>query len=459
MPETICIVDDHLETREALVDILTRQGYEALPAANGAEFLEILKNNELDLVLADLILPDVSGLELLRKCQEVDTELQVIMVTGYGTVETAVEAMREGAFHYLAKPVKPAELKALVKKALSVRQLALENKSLRTRIGEKFAFENIIGSGASMERVFELVGRVAPTKSIVLISGESGTGKEVIANCLHENSRRSRGPYIKVNCAAIVETLLESELFGHVKGSFTGAVRDKKGKFQAAHGGTIFLDEIGEMSLTTQTKLLRVLQESEVERVGAVGPEKVDVRVLAATNKDLQEQVEKGLFREDLYYRLKVVTINLPPLRDRRQDIPLFVERFLEEFNKTHGRNVKKLTPAAMDVLRRYHWPGNVRELRNLIEGAIVTSAEDTIDVDTLPADIMIALEKGQPFGVPVGMTLEEVETEMIKKTLDMTEGNRTKAAKILGVSLRTLQRKLKTMNEDGELAKGPEPV
>jgi len=445
MAETVCIVDDHRETREALVDILEREGFETVAAAGGAEFLELLGVREMDIVLADLILPDVSGLELLRRCHDVDPDVQVIMITGYGSVETAVEAMRQGAFHYVAKPVKPAELKALVRKAAAVRRLALENRALRSRIGERFAMPNIVGSGPAMERVFELVRRVAPTKSLVLITGESGTGKEVIANCLHENSRRAAGPYIKVNCAAIVETLLESELFGHVRGSFTGAVSDKKGKFQAADGGTIFLDEIAEMSLTTQTKLLRVLQESEVERVGDVAPEKVDVRVVAATNKDLNDMVAKGLFREDLYYRLKVVNIALPPLRERLQDVPVFVDRFLGEFNALHGRSVKGVTPAAMDVLRHYHWPGNVRELRNTLEGIIVTMAGDVIDVAELPAELAAAAGDRCTFGVPVGLTLAEVEREMIRRTLESTQGNRTQAARLLGVSLRTLQRKLKS--------------
>ena len=446
MSNTILIADDESSTREALQDILRREGYQVFTAANGQECLTLLTTRDVDLILADLIMPEVNGLEILKSAQRQDPTLKVILITGYGTVETAVDAMRQGAYHYLTKPVKPKELKELVRRALGEQLLQRENQALKSRLDERFGFENVIGNSPAMERILELVRRIAPTRATVLVTGESGTGKELVAACIHQNSPRRKGPFIKVNCAAIVETLLESELFGHVAGAFTGAIRDKEGKFEAADGGTLFLDEVAEMSITTQAKFLRVLQEGEFERVGDVKVRKMDVRVLAATNKNLENLVAAGKFREDLYYRLKVVRVELPPLRERRHDIPLFVDHFLRELAERDGRKVDGLTPAVMEKLTFYPWPGNVRELKNALEGMVVTTAHRILDVSDLPSEILTYREPASNLQVPVGATLEDIEKEMIRRTMASTEGNRTKAAKMLGVSLRTLQRKLKVM-------------
>lgn len=451
MKQKIVIVDDDTNTREALCDILERQGYEVEAYSKGRQFFKDCSLDEVALVLTDLVMPDVTGMKILEHCLAFDTDLPVIMITGYGTVETAVEAMQSGAFHYLTKPVKPSELKALVARAASVRTVVLENRNLRSRVGERFGFSNIIGSSKIMEAVFEKVQKVAPTNSLVLISGDSGTGKELIANCIHENSRRAKGPYIKVNCAAIVESLLESELFGHKKGSFTGALADRTGKFEAGSGGTIFLDEISEMSMTAQSRFLRVLQESEIEPVGGVHPRKIDVRVIAATNRNLAEEVKKGIFREDLYYRLKVVQITLPPLRERTEDIPVMVTKFISEFNKLHNRTIEGISKDALASLRMYSWPGNVRELRNMIEGMVVITSNRVIEVDDLPSEVSTGSELPLNIQLPVGHTLNEVEETLIRQTLEVTGGNRTRASDILGISLRTLQRKIKLLTGKGD--------
>lgn len=451
MKQKIIIIDDDTSTREALCEILERQGYEVEAYSKGREFLKDCSLDDVALVLTDLVMPDVTGMKILDHCLAFDADLPVIMVTGYGTVETAVEAMQNGAFHYLTKPVKTSELKALVARAASVRTVVLENRNLRSRVSERFAFSNIIGSSKVMESVFEKVQKVAPTNSLVLISGESGTGKELIANCIHENSRRAKMPYIKVNCAAIVESLLESELFGHKKGSFTGALADRTGKFEAGSGGTIFLDEISEMSITSQSKLLRVLQESEIEPVGDVHPRKIDVRVVAATNKNLAEEVKNGTFREDLYYRLKVVQITLPLLRERTEDIPLMATKFISEFNNLHNRNIEGISKEALATLRMYSWPGNVRELRNMIEGIVVITSNKVIEVDDLPSEVSAPSNRPLNLQLPVGHTLGEVEETLIRQTLKATGGNRTRTSDILGISLRTLQRKIKLLTGKGE--------
>ncbi len=450
----ICVVDDDAASREALAEMLEKEGYNVFTAPDAASCLSLMEQKSLDAVVADLVMPRMTGIELLRRCKELDPAVVVIMVTGYGSVETAVDAMREGAFHYLTKPIRPGYLRELLRKALAHRRLIEENERLKDELRARETTSSITGTGPKMQRILELVQRVAPTTSTVLITGESGTGKEVIADAIQACSSRSDAPYVKVDCAALMDSLLESELFGHVKGAFTGAYRDKPGKLELADGGTILLDEIGEMSLATQTKLLRFLQDGTVERVGDTRRRKLDVRVIAATNKNLEEAVERGEFRKDLYYRLKVVRLELPPLRERREDIPLLVERFLDEFSRLHGRRIEGVSPEAMEMLRLYSWPGNVRELRNCMEGLVVTSVSSTIGVEDLPSEIREAVRGGSAagFNLPVGMTLEDVEKEMIRQTLESTGWNRTRAARILGVSLRTLQRKIKQIfGDDGK--------
>jgi DNA-binding NtrC family response regulator len=457
MASTILVVDDERSTREALQEILQKEGYEVLAAPGGKECLGLLDGKDVDVVVADLIMPGVNGLELLRQAQTLDPTIKVILVTGYGTIETCVDAMRQGAYHYLTKPVKPKELKELIRKAVTEQRLERENQALKSRLDEKYGFESIIGNSPPIQRILDLVRRIAPTRSTVLITGESGTGKELLASCLHQNSPRRKAAFIKVNCAAIVENLLESELFGHVQGAFTGAIRDKEGKFEAADGGTIFLDEVGEMSLATQAKFLRVLQEGEIERVGDVNTRKVDARVLAATNKNLEQAVGDGTFRQDLYFRLKVVRVETPPLRDRREDIPLFIDHFLSDLARTHGRKMEGIAPPVMERLLLYPWPGNIRELKNVLEGMVVTTANTSLQMEDLPPEIANFRESASRLQVPVGATLEDIEKEMIRRTMASTHGNRTRAAKMLGVSLRTLQRKLKLMygeevgGEEGE--------
>ena len=458
---TILVADDERSTREALDDILKREGHQVRAVASGSAALDALAAGGIDVVVADLIMPEINGLEILRRALEKDPHVKVILVTGYGTVETAVDAMRQGAYHYLTKPVKPAELKEQIKRAVEARRLerekeALEqeNHALKSRLDEKFGFENVVGSSPAIRKVIDQVRRVASSRSTVLLTGDTGTGKELIAACIHQNSPRAKGPFIRMNCGAIVESLLESELFGHVAGAYTGAIRDREGRFEAAHGGTILLDEIDKTSLATQAKFLRVLQEGEIERVGEVKVRKVDVRVIAATNRNLEDLVKKGEFREDLFYRLKVVRIDLPSLRDRREDIPLFVDHFLKELSRVHGRRVTAVSPEVMERFMIYPWPGNVRELKNVTEGMVVMSQAPVLTYEDLPPEIAAHKESPSRLQVPVGATLDDIEREMIRRTMANTQNNRTRAAKMLGVSLRTLQRKLKRM--DGEEA-GPD--
>jgi len=362
-------------------------------------------------------------------------------------VNTAVDALKSGAYDYLTKPLDTEELKILMSKALRYRELEQENLYLKERVGARFDFANIIGRSESMKQLFETIGLVAPTEATVLVTGESGTGKELIANAIHQNSRRKQMPFIKVNCAALPETLLESELFGHEKGAFTGAVAKKKGRFQLAHSGSIFLDEIGDMRPTTQAKILRVLQEREFEPLGSTQTLRVDTRVIAATNRDLVENMQEGYFREDLFYRLNVVTLRVAPLRDRRDDIPLLADFFLKRYAEKNRRLIKGFTPRAMDLLMRHTWPGNVRELENVVERGVIMTRGDTISPTDFPdalKEFEDATQEETRVDLTPGRSLKDVEREMIIRTLEEADGNRTHAAKILGISRRTLQLKLK---------------
>ncbi|NJD39728.1 MAG: sigma-54-dependent Fis family transcriptional regulator [Geobacter sp.] len=449
----ILVIDDDEPGRQVMELLLKKAGYAALSAGDGAGGIALVKEGRADLVLVDLFLPDRSGIEILREIRQVAPELEVVVITGHASAETAVQAMKEGAFDYITKPVNFEELKIVIAKAREKQRLTLENVYLRKQLQARFEFKNIIGNSPAMQRVFERMQRIAKTDSTVMILGESGTGKELVARALHYNGRRKSHPFVAVNCGAIPETLLESELFGHAKGAFTGAVRDKVGKFEAANHGTIFLDEIGTMPMQLQSKLLRVLQEQEVERVGGTKTIKLDVRVISATNADLEEQVRLGSFREDLYYRLNVIPVNLPPLRERREDLLPLVSHFMEKFCRLMGRPVMTIGKSALDALERYRWPGNVRELENLVERLTALTEHDLIAVDDLPGEMVEALQPQQgiclelsPDGIDLPGALEELERKLIVKALQMSGNVKARAAILLGLNRTTLVEKMKRL-------------
>lgn len=447
----ILVVDDEESIREFFEIMLKREGYEVLTAANGREGLETLKKHQVDLVISDIQMPEMSGLEMLTSVKELDPETLFIMITAFGSTETAVEAMKLGAYDYVQKPFKIDEVKIIIKQALEKRSLKLENQQLKKELGTKYAFDNIIGGAPPMLRIYEMVKRVANTKSSVLITGESGTGKELIARAIHYNGPLKDKPFVTVNCGAIPENLMESEMFGHKKGSFTGAIADKKGLFEVANGGTIFLDELGELPLTMQVKLLRVIQEGTFKRVGGTDDINVDVRVISATNKNLEAEVKSGNFREDLFYRMNVIQIHCPPLRERKEDITMLANHFLDKFSKVLGMSVKKISNEAMDVLKRYHYPGNVRELENIVERTVALEPGTSILPESLPRHL---LEVQQPVGQldankieiddQKGIELEKLvadfERTLLIKALQTTGGVKKKAAKLLGISFRSMR-------------------
>lgn len=442
MKFTILVIDDEKNIRTGLAAALELDGYEVLMAADGTEGLDIALHNEVDLVITDLRMPGVSGEEVLRRVTTETPGIPVIVLTGHGTVENAVEAMRSGAYDFLTKPLNLDRLSLLVKRALQNRELILQHRELEREMENKKSFEHIIGKSPAMNKVFDVVKRVAPTKASVLITGESGVGKELIANALHNLSPRKDNPFIKVHCAALAETLLESELFGHEKGSFTGAVARKRGRFELAHGGTIFLDEIGEIDQSTQIKILRVLQEKKFERVGGEETLEVDVRVITATNRDLEKEIADGRFREDLFYRLNVVRIHVPPLRERKDDIPLMMASFIHEFAEENGKKIEGIDPRARSALYAYDWPGNVRQLRNCIESAVVMTSGKVITLDDLPPSIRSG-EETLSIHIPVGVTMAEAEKQVILQTLSAQNGNKSKTAEVLDIGRKTLHRKL----------------
>ena len=446
MKTRILVVDDEASHLQMLDAVLSAEGYEIHKAGDGREAIGLVEERFYDLLLMDVRMSKVGGIEALKAIKKISPGIPVIIMTAYASVNTAVDALKSGAYDYLTKPLDIEELKILVKKALHHRKLEQENVYLKERLGDRFDFSNIIGRSPAMRDLFETIALVAPSEATVLIAGESGTGKELIANAIHQNSPRTNRPFIKVNCAALPETLLESELFGHEKGAFTGALARKQGRFQLAHTGSIFLDEVGEMTPTTQTKILRVLQEREFEPLGSTQAVKVDTRVIAATNKNLLEEIEQGNFREDLYYRLNVVTLQVPSLRERRDDISLLADFFLKQYAEKNRRLIKGFTPRAMDLLMRHSWPGNVRELENVVERAVIMARGDLISQAELPDTIRgldVEMEKPE-MDLSSGRSLKEVERDMILRTLEDTGGNRTRTAEILGISRRTLQLKLK---------------
>ena len=443
----ILVVDDEVNARTALAELLRDEGFEVETAADAFKALGKYDAFSPHLVLTDLKMPGMDGIELVRKIQAMEDPAAMVVMTAFGAVQSAVEAMRAGAVEYLTKPLNFEELLVVVDRVLETQALKAETRRLRQRLRDKLAPRNIVGSSPAMHRVFEIVDQVAPSKSTVLITGESGTGKELIASAIHQRSARAGGPFIKLHCAALAENLLESELFGHERGAFTGAVARRDGRFQLADGGTLFLDEIGEISPSLQVKLLRFLQEHEFERVGSGQTIRVDVRVIAATNRNLAEEVARGRFREDLFYRLNVVAVELPPLRDRRSDIPTLAKFFVDRYAKDNGRTIEGLSSDALDVLTAYDWPGNVRELENAIERAVVMAPGPLIERRHLPASVRPSqrAEGGAP-PIP-GSTLAEIERYAILETLRATGGSTSKAAEALGISVRTVQYRLHEYN------------
>ncbi len=446
MKPRILVVDDESSHRQMIEAVLSAEGYEISQADDGQTAIVAVEDRFYDLVIMDIRMPKISGIEALKKIKAISPGIPIIIMTAYASVGTAVEALKAGAYDYLIKPLDIEELKILVAKALRFRQLEQENVYLKERLNDRFDFSKILGRSPAMNSLFETMALVAPSEATVLIVGDSGTGKELIASAVHQNSPRKDRPLIKVNCAALPETLLESELFGHEKGAFTGAIARKQGRFQLAHKSSIFLDEIAEMAPATQAKILRVLQEREFEPVGSSQTFKVDTRIIAATNKNLEEEIKAGRFREDLYYRIKVVTLVVPPMRERRDDIPLLADFFLKQYAEKNKRPIKGFTPRAVDLLMRYDWPGNVRELENVVERAVIMARGDMITPLEFP-DVLQDLDeeaKASPLALTAGRSLKEVEKVMILRTLEETGGNRTHAARSLGISRRTLQLKLK---------------
>ncbi len=449
----ILIVDDEEVLQDVLTSLLRGEGYETVSARSGEEGLEVLRQGDVDLVLLDLMLPGMSGQEVLQQIRKEDPGQVVVVITAYSSVESAIDAMREGAFHYIPKPFKNEEVLLTVRQGLEQRRLKKENRTLRDQLQQRYAFDNIIGKSKAMQKVFDLIRLAAPAKSNLLILGESGTGKELVAKSIHLNSRRSDGPFVTVNSGSMPPDLLESNLFGHERGAFTGAVTAKKGLFEAADGGSIFFDEIGNIPIDTQSKLLRVIQEKEFMRLGGVETLTADVRIIAATNADLEATVQDGSFREDLFYRLNVITVNLPPLRDRPEDIPLLARAFLEKFCDENEKRLDGISSEAMELLMDYHWPGNVRELENVIERAVVLSTGDVVDVELLSPAVRQKRGEGDfdetlpPEGLPLKEAVANYERRMIVRALQASGGVQKKAAEMLKVKPTTLHEMMKRLS------------
>jgi DNA-binding NtrC family response regulator len=438
----LLVVDDEKNIREGLAVALEMEGYEVVSAADGEEGWKRFEKGDIDLVITDLRMSGMSGEELQRKIVAEVPGFPVIILTGHGTVENAVAAMRSGAYDFLTKPVNLDHLSMLVKRALANLELSLKHKNLEDELAKNNQFKTMIGSSAAMRQVVDMISRAAPAKASVLITGESGVGKELVADALHELSPRKGKPLVKVHCAAIPSTLIESELFGHEKGAFTGALSRRRGRFELANEGTLFLDEIGEIEQNIQIKLLRVLQERKFERVGGEETIETDVRIIAATNRDLKAETEKGAFREDLYFRLNVVNIRVPPLRERKEDIPLLLNAFLREFSRENGKQIEGFDEKARAAVYNYDWPGNVRELRNCVESAVVMVKGNVITESDLPPTVSMRKDE-QWIRIPFGTNMEESERLIIQNTLDYYKGNKSKAADILGIGRKTLHRKL----------------
>jgi two-component system, NtrC family, response regulator HydG len=452
----VLVVDNDIVHARTMGEALGKLGLDVTVVGSGGEGGKRIEQEIFDVVVTDLMMNDIGGLEILARAKRASVDTEVIVVTGHGTIPSAVLAMQQGAFTYLQKPLDLGHLRAAVEKASEGVRLKRQNLELNRRLDEKFGFEGVIGSSPPMLALVERMKRIAPTDATVLIQGETGTGKELVAQAIHQNSSRKAKPFVALNCAALSENILESELFGHVKGAFTDASTDRVGKFEYAHGGTLFLDEVGDMPLATQIKLLRVLESAEITRVGSNTPVRVNVRILSATNRNLEDAIAAGVFRSDLYHRLKVVTVPIPPLRARAGDIPLLIEHFVKQFAKRHGKAVKGVSLPARVKLGSYPWPGNVRQLRNVVESMVVVDCDEMLDVDDLPLELepdlpatMVAGPVTMEAGLAalVGKPLEEIERIFITETLRLTGGNREQAAALLGIGERTLYRKIKEYN------------
>jgi two-component system, NtrC family, response regulator HydG len=449
-PATLLVADDDPGLRESLERTLTREGYRVVLASDGRAALERVQAGGVDLIVTDLRMPGLTGLELLRAAKAIMPDVDVILLTAFGTVEEAVKAMKDGAYDFLTKPFRREQLIKLVDKALERRDLIEQNKALKKQLEDIRAKGQMIGSSPAYRRMVSLVEQIADSSATILIQGESGAGKELVARTIHERSGRRAGPFVAVNCAALPETLLESELFGYEKGAFTGAVGRKEGRFELAGGGTLFLDEVGDLSLVTQPKILRVLQEGEFERLGGTRTIQVDVRIVAATNQDLAEMVKDKRFREDLYYRLNVITVRVPPLRERHEDVRLLAQHYLRVYAAKNGRKLEGFSNEALERLESYKWPGNVRELENLIERMVLLARKDRIDAEDLPEEV--AGVKRPPRDAIlelIGTPLAEIEQRLLDETLRITGGNKTQAAKLLGIDVRTVARKLERREDD----------
>jgi DNA-binding NtrC family response regulator len=452
--EKILLIDDSLEILESLSNFLRTEGFYVDTASDGTIGIDKIENNFYDLILTDLKMPGADGMTVLKYVREYSPESICIILTGFGTIKSAVEAIKMGAFDYLTKPLKMEEMLVSIQRALEYRNLKRDNLQLRNQLKRKYQFKNIIGDSPPMQKIFEVIEKVADTDSTILIHGESGTGKELIAKAIHHNSSRREGPFIPVNCAAIPSGLLESELFGHEKGAFTNAIRTRIGRFELANGGTLFLDEIGDMDIQMQSKLLRVLQEREFERIGGIKPIKIDIRVIAATHQDLKQAVIDKKFREDLYYRLNVIPIEVPPLRERKSDIPLLVNHFIHKFRKNKKKEVDGITDEALKKLMEYDWPGNVRELENTIERMVILTNQKILNVEDLPEKILFSLSKDSfgRFEIPEGgisleEALSEFEKKLILQALTKTGWIKNKAAQLLHINRTTLIEKIKRQN------------
>ncbi|NOX17342.1 MAG: sigma-54-dependent Fis family transcriptional regulator [Chlorobi bacterium] len=447
---SILLIDDEPSQIASMKSFLSRRGHKILTASNGKEGLEAVKENVIDLVLTDFRMPEMNGLEALKEIKQINPEIDVVVITAYGNVEDAVDIMKSGAYDYLSKPIDLDELENLIKRIAEKKLLLRENKQLRAQLENKFKFESIISHSGKMEDVLNLAGRVADSKATVLIRGESGTGKELIARAVHFASGRKNKPFVTVNVAALSENLMESELFGHEKGAFTGAVGARVGRFEEADGGTLFIDEVGDVPLTVQVKLLRALQFGEVQRLGSNETRKVDVRIIAATHRNLEEMMSSGEFREDLYYRLNVVTINIPSLRERKEDVPMLIEHFIKKYSEINGKNITSVSREALDKLMKYNYPGNVRELENIIERSVILAREDVITESELPLQLDVSYEKNLIDPRDIDKNYEEkmklFESEMIKEALKRTNGNKSAAARELGISERHLRSRLERL-------------
>jgi DNA-binding NtrC family response regulator len=456
----ILIIDDEEVLQDILTVLIRKEGHTPITAATGEEGLAVLEREEIDLILLDLMLPGMHGMEVLREARRRDPDVVVVMITAFSSIENAIEAMREGAFHYIPKPFKNEEVMLTVRKGLDQRRLTSENRALREQLRQRFGFDNILGKSKPMQQVYELIQLASPAKSNILVLGESGTGKELVAKAIHHHSRRAEGPFVTVNSGSMPADLLESNLFGHIRGAFTGAVASKRGLFELANGGSIFFDEIGNIPIDTQSKLLRVIQEREFMRLGGLDTIKVDVRIIAATNADLETMVQQGGFREDLFYRLNVITVSLPPLRRRSEDIPLLAQHFLAHYARENEKALRAISPRAMELLIDYPWPGNVRELENAVERAVVLSTGEVLTEELLPATVRQRAESTAagllppvlpPNGIAFKDAVSQYERQIIIRALQSCGGVQKRAAELLQVKPTTLHEMMKRLNISSE--------